>query len=137
MSVKYVLPYFIKSKINEINTKLDEVIPPEDICYDHMKLKEATRDKLTKLWPIILKDVDKLTQLGNTLISYYPVTNKDKVLKEYFINNKRKILEMYTEFDKLFNEILENISDYHGTISASRFMYRCVKYFNYCAFKSY
>ncbi len=39
MSVKYVLPYFIKSKINEINTKLNEVIPPDDICYDHMKLK--------------------------------------------------------------------------------------------------
>ena len=134
MNTNYVLPCLIKSKLNIINTKLNEVTPPQDVCYDNMKLKEATRDKLTKLWPTILKDVDKLSQLGNVLISYYPVTNKDKVLKEYFINNKRKILEVYTEFDKLFNEILENITDYHETIAASRFMHRCVEYFNYCAF---
>ena len=134
MNTNYVLPCLIKSKLNIINTKLNEVTPPQDVCYDNMKLKEATRDKLTKLWSTILKDTYKLSQLGNVLISYYPVTNKDKVLKEYFINNKRKILEVYTDFDKLFNEILENISDYHETIAASRFMHRCVEYFNYCAF---
>lgn len=134
MNTKCVLPCLIKSKLNIINTKLSEVTPPQDVCYDNMKLKEATRDKLTKLWPTILKDTYKLSHLGNVLISYYPVTNKDKVLKEYFINNKHKILEVYTEFDKLFNEILENIADYHETIAASRFMHRCVEYFNYCAF---
>lgn len=134
MNTNCVLPCLIKSKLNIINTKLNEVTPPQDVCYDNMKLREATRDKLTKLWPIILKDTYKLSQLGNVLISYYPVTNKDRVLKEYFINNKRKILEVYTDFDKLFNEILENISDYHETIAASRFMHRCVEYFNYCAF---
>lgn len=134
MNTNYVLPCLIKSKLNIVNTKLSEVTQPQDVCYDNMKLKKATRDKLTKLWPTILKDTYKLSQLGNVLISYYPVTNKDKVLKEYFINNKRKILEVYTEFDKLFNRILENISDYHETIAASRFMYRCVEYYNYCAF---
>lgn len=36
MSVKCILPYFIKSKINIINNEITEIIPPEDICYDHM-----------------------------------------------------------------------------------------------------
>ena len=136
MSINYVLPCFIKSKINIVNNKINEITSPQDICYDHMKLKEATRDKLTKLWPVILKDTEKLNQIGNDIISYYPVTNKDKVLKEYFINNKRKILEVYNEFDKLFNKILEDMYDYRDTICASRFMYRCVNYSEYY-FKSY
>lgn len=136
MNINYILPCLIKSKLNIINTKLNKVTPPQDVLYDKMKLKEATRDKLTKLWPVILKDAEKLSQLGNVLISYYPVTNKDKVLKEYFINNKRKILETYNEFDKLFNEILDNVSDYHETIAAARFMYKCVNYSSYY-FKSY
>lgn len=136
MSVKYILPYFIKSKINIINNEITEIIPPEDICYDHMSVKEATRDKINKLWPIILKDSEKLCQIGSNIISCYPVTNKDKILKEYFINNKSKILKIYEEFDKLFNEILKNTHDYHDTIYASRFMYRLKNYSNYY-FKHY
>ena len=136
MCVGFILPYFIKSKISIINNEITEIIPPQDICYDHMLVKEATRDKINKLWSIILKDSEKLCQIGSNIISCYPITNKDKILKEYFINNKNKILKIYEEFDKLFNEILKNIHDYHDTISASRFMYRLKNYSNYY-FKHY
>lgn len=128
MSVKYVLPYFIKSRVNEINNELNEIIPPEDICYDHMEFKEFAKNRIEKFWTDINKDVDRFRHLGQVIISYYPITNKDKVLKEYFISNKSKILETYEEFDKLFNEISGLISDYHGVIYRSRYLYKLLHY---------
>ena len=123
MNTGYVLPCLIKSKINIANIKLNKLTPPQKVSYEHMELKEFTRSTITQLWTTIIKDTEKLSELGNVIISCYPVTNKDKVLKEYFINNKYKILEIYNEFDKLFNKILEYISDYHQSIRSARFMY--------------
>ena len=126
--MNYLLPCFIKSRVNEINTELSEIIPPDEIYYDNMELKEFTRNIITKLWTTITKDSEEFSRLGNVIISCYPVTNKDKVLKEYFINNKCKILEMYNEFDKLFNDISKLMSEYHEIVCQSRFLYKVLNY---------
>lgn len=128
MSIKYVMPYLIKSKINVINTEFNNTIQPKDVCYDRMDLKEFTKAEINRLWDILLKDINIVNRLGQSIISYYPNTNKDKVLKEYFINNKYKILEVYNEFDELFNRILNLIDDYNKTIYLSEYLYKCRNY---------
>ena len=125
MSTSYVLPCLIKSKINIVNAKFNETTQPKDICYKYVDLKEYTKAEVNRLWDILIKDIDRLNKLGHCIISYYPDTNKDKVLKEYFLNNKCKILEVYNEFDESFSKILNLIDDYNKTIYLSEYLYKC------------
>lgn len=128
MSIKYVMPYLIKSKINVVNTEFNNTIQPKDVCYDHMDLKEFTKNEINRLWDILVKDISTFNKLGQSIISYYPNTNKDKILKVYFISNKYKILEVYNNFDELFNKILNLIDDYNRTVYLSRYLYKCRNY---------
>ena len=128
MSIKYIMPYLIKSKINVVNTEFNNTIQPKDVCYDHMDLKEFTKNEINRLWDIIVKDISTLNKLGQSIISYYPNTNKNKILKVYFISNKYKILEVYNKFDELFNKILNLIDDYNRTVYLSRYLYKCRNY---------
>ena len=125
---KYIMPYLIKSKINVVNTEFNNTIQPKDVCYDHMDLKEFTKNEINRLWDIIVKDISTFNKLGQSIISYYPNTNKDKILKVYFISNKYKILEVYNKFDELFNKILNLIDDYNRTVYLSRYLYKCRNY---------
>ena len=125
MSIKCVMPYLVKSKINVVNTEFNETIQPKDVSYIHMDLKEFTKNEINRLWDIIVKDINVFNKLGQSIIIYYPNTNKDKILKEYFINNKHKILEVYNEFDELFNKILNLIDYYNKTIYLSKYLYKC------------
>ena len=122
------MPYLIKSKINVVNTEFNNTIQPKDVCYDHMDLKEFTKNEINRLWDIIVKDISTFNKLGQSIISYYPSTNKDKILKVYFISNKYKILEVYNKFDELFNKILNLIDDYNRTVYLSRYLYKCRNY---------